>query len=121
MGKWMRAALGMAVVVCSSAAIADEWRLRMDGIGPLTIGMRFDAAKRALNDTLEHTPEGRRPSASCEMVPVGGHPGVALMFINDKLSRVDVFKAGTRNEEGIAVGDSVDKVLATYPNAQVQA
>lgn len=120
MGEWMRAALGAAVLVCSSTAFAEDWRLRMDGIGPLTIGMSFEAANRALKDVLEHSPEGRRPPSSCEMIPVGSHPGVALMFINDKLSRVDVFEAGTRNEEGIAVGDSVDKVMATYPNAKVE-
>lgn len=120
MGEWMRATLGAAVLVCCSAACADDWRLRMDGIGPLKIGMRFDAANHALNDVLERSPEALRPSPSCEMIPVSGHPGVELMFIDDKLSRVDVFEAGIRDEEGIGVGDSANKVLAAYPNVKVQ-
>lgn len=102
------------------SALADEWVLRMDGIGPLKIGMSFDDANRASGSTLKRTPPNLRGSVSCDFIPVRRHPGLALMFIDERLARVDVFGHANRTLHGIRVGDAVQSVFSAYPNLEVE-
>ncbi|MFL6710894.1 MAG: hypothetical protein ACJ8HI_22055 [Massilia sp.] len=97
-------------------ASAADWQLRFDGIGPVHVGMDFAHANAALGGVLRATPVALRPTASCDQLPVADHPGVALMFVDDVLERVDVFQPGVANGAGITVGAPLAAVTAAYPD-----
>lgn len=113
--------IAFSLALTPLCAIADGWVLRMDGIGPLKIGMSFDDANRASGSALKRTPPNLRGSVSCDYIPVRRHPGLALMFIDERLVRVDVFGHANRTLRGIRVGDAVQSVFAAYPDIVVEA
>ncbi|MCX7174460.1 MAG: hypothetical protein NT159_11185 [Proteobacteria bacterium] len=107
--------------ICTSVFSADDlWTLGFDGIGPLKIGMRFDEVNRLVGNTLGRTDPGLRASPRCEQIPLETRPGIALMFFDDILQRVDVYKkngqAGGRTERGVNIGDPISRVLDVYRN-----
>ena len=102
-------------VLPARAAPADPWVLRFDGIGPLRIGMSFDAANAALGGALHRSPAERLPTAGCEQLAVPGHPGVALMITDQGLQRIDLVELGAATAAGVAVGAPVAQLLAAYP------
>jgi hypothetical protein len=109
-------------LLCISLALplpcaAAEWTLRFDGIGPLRIGMRFDQANARAGHALARTDPRLMASPGCEQIAVEGHPGVALMFVDGVLARVDLWQPGLKTAGGVAVGDNAGRVMAVYPNA----
>ncbi|MFL6674073.1 MAG: hypothetical protein ACJ8LG_12385 [Massilia sp.] len=108
------AALAIALWAPMSA-FAGAWDLRLDGMGPLAIGMPFDSANARVNGVLKRTEAGLLASADCDIVELAGHPGVALMFRDDLLVRIDVSQPGPRTDTGVAVGDPVMRVREAYP------
>jgi hypothetical protein len=112
-GAWKRA-IGCAALCVPLAALAGDWTLRMDGIGPLTLGLRYDAANRLVGGTL-HREEWSSDTDACYYASIGNHPDVLLMFADGALRRVDVMREGVPTAEGIAVGDTVRRVFEVYP------
>jgi len=102
-------------------ASAADWHLRFDGIGPVHVGMDFAHANAALGGVLRATPAALRPTASCDQLPVVDHPGVALMFVDDVLERIDVFQPGVASGAGVTVGAPVSAVAAAYPDLAREA
>lgn len=94
---------------------AAEWTLRLDGIGPLRIGMRFDEVNYRMDGVLHRSDPALQPTPSCDQLALPTHPGVWLMFIDDVLKRIDVGEAGTETEYGVSVGDPVSHVALAYP------
>jgi hypothetical protein len=110
---WRLAAAGLALAVAFQAAAVDEgWTLGPDGFGPFRIGMSF-AQAHALAPGLAATPARLLASEGCDQLPLPGHPGVALMFVDGVLHRVDVFGPGVR-AGGVAVGDPVARITHAY-------
>jgi hypothetical protein len=106
---WRLAAAGLALAFACQAAAADSgWTLGPDGFGPLKIGMSFEQARRIAGARLQPGDPG------CGQVPLPGHQGVALMFVDGVLHRIDVFKPGIRSAAGVAVGDPVSRVAHAY-------
>ncbi|QOL51806.1 hypothetical protein [Massilia litorea] len=114
----MKTAALATLVWLGGPATAADWTLRLDGIGPLRIGMRFDEANAAVGSRLAASDPSLQASPGCDEIPLPMHPGVSLMFIDGVLKRVDVFAAGTRTANEIAVGDPVARVHAIYPRAR---
>lgn len=114
--------LTVPVILFLTASSASErpWVLRMDGIGPLKIGMNFSDANKASGNILKKTPKKNLPTESCDFIPVKNHPGLALMFVDGRLKRMDVFRNGIHTQTGIVVGANVQQVLDLYPNAEVE-
>ena len=115
---WRIAAAGLALAFAFQAAAADKgWTLGPDGFGPLKIGMSFEQARRLAGPRLQPGDPG------CDQLPLPGHKGVALMFNDGVLHRIDVFRPGIRTTDGVAVGDPVSRVahahagIAQEPNA----
>ncbi|MEO7496323.1 MAG: hypothetical protein ABIT83_06745 [Massilia sp.] len=108
-----------AVLVCPlMSAFAGEWVLREDGIGPLRVGMRFDQVNKRMDGKLVHDDLAvQGPPYACELISAPGHPGISLMFVEGVLKRVDVLPDGKATVRGIAVGDPVSRVSATYPHS----
>jgi hypothetical protein len=108
---FLRRAATCAALCMPLLASAAEWDLRLDGIGPLTVGMRFKDANAQLHGTLELDPGSQ---SACYYARAPGHPQLALMFVSDVLRRVDVMEGGVRTAEGVAVGDPVKHVFDAY-------
>jgi hypothetical protein len=112
-GAWKRA-VGCVSLCLPLVAMAGDWTLRMDGIGPLTLGLRYDEANRLVGNTL-HRDEWSSDTDACYYASIGNRPHILLMFTDGVLRRVDVMDAAARTAEGISVGDPVQRVFATYP------
>jgi hypothetical protein len=114
------ACLAWAAVASNQAAAASPaWRLGYDGYGPFKVGMSF-AQVRKLAPRLKATPANLRASSNCDQLPLPGHPGVALMFVGDELTRVDLFRPGPRTTRGIQPGDRVARALQAYPGLSAE-
>jgi hypothetical protein len=106
--------MAAAMLGRAAAAAGPAWRLDPEGFGPLKVGMSF-AQARKLAPRLKATPAGLRASEGCDQLALPGHPGVALMFIDGTLTRIDLFRPGVRTTRGIAPGDRVARVMQAYP------
>jgi hypothetical protein len=115
-GQWRFAAACFALTAAAAAQAKAPaaWQLAPDGFGPLRVGMPF-AQVRRLAPGLEATPVELRASSKCDQLPLPGHPGVALMFVDDELRRIDLFRAGPHTTRGIQPGDRVERAMRAYP------
>jgi hypothetical protein len=119
-GQWRFAAVCIVLSAAAAAAAAAQakapaaWRLAPDGFGPLRVGMSF-AQVRRLVPGLTATPLDLRAGAKCDQLPLPGHPGVALMFVDDELRRIDLFRPGPHTMRGIQPGDPVARAMRAYP------
>jgi hypothetical protein len=102
------------VSLCGPASALD-WTLRMDGLGPLRIGMHFDEVNARVGRQLKRSEPSLQPTPGCDEIALPLRPGVSLMFIDDVLERIDVSRPGTKTEKAISVGDPAARVLSTYP------
>ncbi len=107
----------LAVALSALPAAAVEWTLRLDGAGPLKIGMRFDTVNKILGEHMQRVPQGERLRANCFQIEPSAQPGLLLMFVDDRLQRIDVMEEGIVSDRGIALGDPVDKVRRSYGEA----
>jgi hypothetical protein len=76
--------------------------------------MSFEQVRHVVGPRLQPTPPGLRASPGCDQLPLPGHTGVALMFIDGVLHRIDVVKPGIRTTAGVAVGDPAAQVARAY-------
>lgn len=83
-----------------------------DGFGKLKIGMKLaDAVATGQIDAKSSSPAG----TSCGVHDLVGYPKSGV-YVSPKLGLATVFApAGVRTPEGIAEGDSIDKVKQAYP------
>jgi hypothetical protein len=122
-GSFTRTFMGAGLLMClltPALSLANGWELRIDGLGPLRIGMKFDAVNKLLGNTLEHADNPLLAAESCDMVDVKDPSGVALMFINDKLTRIDVWDKNIATASGIRIGDRTQRVFDVYFKAAVE-
>ena len=117
-GQWRLAAACFVLAAAASAAAQAKapaaWRLAPDGFGPLRVGMPFAQVSR-LVPGLQPTPVNLRATKGCDQLPLPGHPGVALMFVDDELRRIDLFRPGPHTTRGIQPGDRVERAMRAYP------
>lgn len=110
------ALLSACLLACLQARAAEPWVVGFEGAGPLRYGMTFDQVNALLGHGLRHTPPELRANKRCEQIEldVVGRDGIWLMFVDDVFRRVDV-EHGARTAAGIAAGDPVARVFASYP------
>ncbi|MBA5638164.1 hypothetical protein H3H37_13985 [Duganella sp. LX20W] len=99
------------------AAQARDWTLRVDGAGPLKVGMRFDTVNKILGEHMDRVPAWQRMVPDCFQVSPAEQGGIVLMFVHDVLKRVDVTQPGIESERGIALDDPEGKVGRHYGEA----
>lgn len=97
----------------SPGRLTEADRLRMDGIGPINVGMTVDEAEQAAGIRLRINKE---QSAACRFAfPVNGPRNLAFMISYRRIIRVDVAPdAGIKTVSGVGVGDSEEDVLRVY-------
>ncbi|NVD99816.1 hypothetical protein [Massilia sp. BJB1822] len=101
-----------ALASISASAGEADWKLRFDGLGPLTIGMPFDQANQAVGKIMQRTPKELRGNPYCDYIQLPGSR-IALMFVDDILGRVDLAQSGG-SDTGIAIGTPDSQVYAAY-------
>lgn len=101
--------------------LTERSRLRLDGIGPITVGMTLAEATAAAGTPVrvnEPVPIG---DGSCQYARAEGAPaGLWFMVFRGRIVRIDVF--GDRGEpssiatlSGVKVGSTEAEVMAAYP------
>ena len=101
------------VAVATPVTEADE--LRIDGLGPMTIGMNVNDVERATGMTVDissdFTPQCRYGQL------VGGPHDLFLMFSRRVLVRIDMgIESAMKTDTGIEVGDPISEVEDAYGN-----
>lgn len=90
-------------------------RLRLDGIGPVRIGMTTTEASRASGKPIRVDPASSPHPSSCAFATVEGGPHIAFMVISDRIQRVDVGpESSVRTVSGVGIGDSEGEVQRIY-------
>jgi hypothetical protein len=106
-----------ATVAAAQAKAPAAWRLDPGGFGPYRVGMSLaQVRKRAPGMPLN---SDQQVDGSCKQLPLPGYPGVVLMFVDDVLTRVDLFEPGPRTTRGIGPGDRVDQAMRAYPGLEI--
>ena len=98
--------------------LSESSRLRLDGIGPVMVGMTLDEASAAAGMPLRTVPNSDRVGAgSCAYArPEGGPTGLSFMVLNGRIARIDVGgNSAIRTLSGIGTGSTEVEVQATYP------
>lgn len=96
---------------CLSLA-GDAWVVRMDGIGPVKIGMNLSELNAVLHEKFS-MPKNK-DDQGCFYVNPTNHPQVSLMIENSHVTRVDVDDPGISTAEGVQVGDSEEQARKVY-------
>jgi hypothetical protein len=99
------------VAVATRVTEADE--LRIDGLGPMTIGMHVNDVERATGMEVDIASDF---SPQCRYGQlVGGPHDLFLMFSGRVLVRIDVgAESAIETDAGIGVGDSISEVEDAY-------
>jgi hypothetical protein len=119
-GNWQlnkRCWAALALCALLPAAQARDWTLRVDGAGPLKVGMRFDTVNKILGEHMVRVPVAERTAPACFQVSPADEDGIVLMFVKDVLQRVDVRQPGIESERGVALDDPEGKVGRHYGEA----
>ncbi|MEZ6024098.1 MAG: hypothetical protein R3C16_11955 [Hyphomonadaceae bacterium] len=93
------------------------------GYGALRIGMTPEEASSALGHTL--IADGSEDPAACEtyhLEPDVAPQGMRFLARDGRIARIDDYGSeGVATPDGVAVGSTIDDVLAFYPNAMEEA
>jgi hypothetical protein len=101
------------------------WVLRMDGIGPLRVGMTVDEARAALGGDLRmsENPVSMEDGADrCDHPRSAALPaGVMMMVEGQRVVRLEVTSGTTPTAEGARIGDTEARIQQLYAGrVQVQ-
>lgn len=112
-----RQAVSTAIILCLvlACAVQDRNVLRQDGLGSVGFGSSLESVERMLGENVQSQIE----DPGCAMVSFKAYPGVLFMVENGVLTRADVSDE-IPNILGIEVGDNLSRVLAAYPEVQVE-
>lgn len=95
------------------------WVMRLDGMGPVRVGMTFDEARAALggdlrmNDDSADHPQG---ADRCDYPRSAGLPaGTQVMVQGQRVVRVEVDSGSMTTAEGARIGDTEARIQELYP------
>lgn len=104
---------GDTVSVADTAAAADDtWKVAVDGVGELRIGMELTD----LMPHLEQDTDTIGVRGGCRYVAVTGAPDSVLFMVESgRLARIDVRGGTTPTVEGAQIGDEESRIETLYP------
>ncbi len=91
-------------------------RLRLDGIGPIQVGMTLEEATVAAGVPVRIDPRTDLGRGCAHAFADGGPQDVGFMVVDGRIVRVEVGRSPILTVSGVGTGNTVDEVLATYPN-----
>ncbi len=98
--------------------LSESSRLRLDGIGPVMVGMTLDEASAAAGMPLRTVPNSDLVgTGGCAYArPEGGPTGLSFMVLKGRIARIDVGgNSAIRTLSDIGPGSTEAEVQATYP------
>jgi len=103
----------MMAVTCTCSA-TDNWAVRPDGIGPISVGMKLSNLKSVLHLSYSIKRAEDSDQQTCFYADLRDHPGIGLMILNGRIARVDIDNHETQTIEGIHNGDSEAHARSIY-------
>lgn len=101
----------------SRPAASREWVVRVEGVGPATVGAALYDVWRAGGGST-NVP---RVAAGCDYVRLPDAPaGVLVMIVDGQVARIDVTSPGVATDQGVSVGSPAAMVHAAYPGRVVE-
>jgi hypothetical protein len=89
--------------------------LRIDGIGPVTIGMTRMEAERVLGEPMNlPDPAGEAGGAQCRYGYFASVPDGVFMLVGDAIARIDVPRGTLATPEGAKIGSDEFAVAGLY-------
>lgn len=98
--------------------LSESSRLRLDGIGPVMVGMSLDEASQVAGMPMRIVPNSDLVgTGGCAYArPEGGPPGLDFMVIHGRIARIDVAgNSAIRTLSGIGTGSTEAEIQTTYP------
>lgn len=90
------------------------YELRVDGLGPVKIGMHTEEAAKMLGVPLRRSPDDAA-SAECHFVyPKGNNNDTGFMVEGNHITRIDIGAEGIPSTGGIRVGDAESDVRRAF-------
>ena len=102
----------VCLVAVITAAAAKPWVIRLDGAGPVKIGMTLAQLSAALKEDFSMPTD--EDEKVCFYAETSKHPGIAFMVENGRVSRVDVRERGPSTAAGVRVGGPEALVMKVY-------
>jgi len=96
--------------------LSDTSRLRLDGIGPVWLGMSLDEASSATGQAIRVDPRTDRGRGCAHAIADGGPPNLRFMVVNGRIARVEAGPGPVRTLAGVGAGSTEAEVLAAYPD-----
>jgi len=102
----------VCILAVTTAAAPKSWVIRLDGAGPVKVGMTL----AQLNATLKEdfTIPTDEDEQACFYAETARHPGIAFMIEHGRVTRVDVRERGLATVAGVRVGDPEALVMKVY-------
>jgi hypothetical protein len=89
--------------------------LRIDGIGPITIGMTREEADRVMGEAMRRPDGAAAGGAACQYGYYTAMPqGAAFVLISDVIARIDMMRGETPTPEGARIGAEEIAVADLY-------
>ena len=107
----------MILLLLAASAAQPQWRVTVDGLGPVRIGMTRQQVESALHTRLKG--EAIEDEKACvEMVPAGRDQGLWFMFEDYKLTRISIGQPSrVTTLRRIGIGASAADVRRAYGRA----
>ena len=113
-----------SVVTTTAAAdkvLSSTSRLRLDGIGPVRVGMTLVEASRAVGQRLRVDPDSGPDAYNCGFADAPAGVEASFMVIDGRIRRVDVSPpSGIATVSGVRLGASEAEVQRIYRGIQVE-
>ena len=104
--------------------ITDTTPIRIDGVGPVRIGMPFDEAKRLTGMKFSDPKayEATNDTNECTYVTFPDGPkDLSFMLIHGVIARIDVIRTATnRTTEGVGLGTPERDIRRIYRHAKIK-
>jgi hypothetical protein len=111
----LAASLALASSALLAQAVPRDSRLHANGLGRLKIGMSLSQVNHLLSRKITPTPVALRADPRCDYQALPQAPGVAVVFIDGRLERIDISSADFADENGIKIGDALNEVAGKLP------
>jgi len=99
-------------VAAGTTAQVDFSIVRLDGIGPVRVGMNLSELNKVLHTSFKSPTDP--DEQACTYVEMPHQSGIAVMILDGRVARVDVDNTSTRTAEGIHNGDSEARAVQVY-------
>jgi hypothetical protein len=102
----------VCILAVTTAAAAKSWVIRLDGAGPVKVGMTLAQLNATLKEDFSIPTD--EDEQACFYAETARHPGIAFMVEHGRVTRVDVRERGLATVAGVRVGDPEALVMKVY-------